>query len=120
MKIAKRTRMPPPTMRIARIQEMIVMVGLLECERIRMRLAGIVAACVCARVPAVTATGANAGALEDTLTIGLATAGDPCVTNVGARKPVAARARLAVTERRCRLVIKRSSRRCKGCGRRTV
>ena len=56
-----------------------------------MRLAGIVTGCVCARVPAVTAAWANAGALEDTLTIGLATAGDPCVTNVGAIKPAADR-----------------------------
>ena len=99
---------------------MIVMVGLLECEWIRMRLAGIVTGWLCARVPGATAAGAYAGALEDTLTIGLAAAGDPCVTNVGAIRPAAARARVAVTERRCRLVIKRSSRGCKGCGRRTV
>lgn len=97
-----------------------MIVGLLECERIRMRLAGIVTACVCARVPGVMLVGACAGTLASVVTVGLASAADPCVMNAGARKPAAARARLAVTERRCRLVIKRSSRRCMGCGRRTV
>ena len=95
---------------------MIVMVGLLECEWIRMRLAGIVTGWLCARVPGATAAGAYAGALEDTLTIGLAAAGDPCVTNVGAIRPAAARARLAVPERRRRLFIRRNSHGCKVCG----
>ena len=70
-----------------------------------MRFVGIVTACVCARVPAATEAGAYAGAFEDTLTVGLATADGPCVAIAGAMKPAAARARLAVTERRRRLVI---------------
>ena len=73
-----------------------------------MRLIGIVTACVCARVPAVTAAGALAGAFEDALTVGLATAEGPWATIAGAMKPAAARARLAVTERRRRLVIEKT------------
>ena len=103
-------------MRIARIQEMIVIVGLLECERIRMRLAGIVAACVSACVPGVMLVGTCAGTLASVLTVGLASAADPCVMNAGARKPAAARARLAVPERRRRLFIRRNSHGCKVCG----
>ena len=79
--------------------------GLLERVRTRTRFVGVATACDCTRVPAVMAAGAYAGALEDALAVGLATAEAPCVTNAGAMKPAAARARLAVTERRRRLVI---------------
>ena len=73
-----------------------------------MRFVGIVTACVCARVPAATVSGAYAGALEEALTVGLATAEAPCVTNAGAMNPAAARARLAVRERRRRLDIEKT------------
>jgi hypothetical protein len=108
--------MPPPTMRTASTSEMMVTTGLSECERILTRLVGIVTACVCARVPAATAAGAKAGAIEEELTSGLATAEGPWATIAGARKPAAARARVAVPERRRRLFIRRNSHGCKVCG----
>ena len=89
---------------------MIVMVGLLECVRIRMRFAGIVTVCICACVAGVTLVGACTDTLEGALTAGLASAAEPCVANAGAMKPAPASARLALSERSRRFIIKRISR----------
>ena len=94
-------------MRIAKTMEMIVMTGLLECDRIRiLRFVGTVRLAVGVFIWAVVAT-VGAGAIVETAVTGLALAGELNGRATGAIMPVAASEALAASERSRREVIEK-------------